>query len=145
MRASAGRRTALAAAAIALPVAALAAFLGAKPALEWWWLRELRRADDDAARVRAAGKLADLKSLRAVPDLIRLIEEDEREEGFGSSSEIVLTPLAHALWSIGPDETVRRTLAAEKLSYGRLHEVLAAIVQAWDEKVEVTRVEYGES
>ena len=82
-------------------------------AVEQWYLWKLD-SHDEATRLLAAEKLGELKSVRAVPRLIELIEEEEREKvslwasslghsgGIESRSGISLTPILYALYEIGP-------------------------------------------
>jgi len=91
-----------------------------REALEGWLLWRLG-SSDSAVRSHAAARLADLRSLRAVPHLIDEIAGDEREtitwslpagirniDDFrrkhpGEALILELTPLLHALYRLGPD------------------------------------------
>ena len=111
-----GRRTLWTTSLLALAVIALTTWALRGVFLEFWFVGKLD-AEDEETRLEAADRLAGLRSLRAVPKLVDMIVDDEREmavwdelvlRGFdGQGPDYALrlqgvTPLLHALYRIGP-------------------------------------------
>ena len=120
--------------------------------VDWWWLRKLR-SPDAATWQEAAEKLAERRSLRAVPDLLRIIRERPEERilrpvgpshGVGPK-HLVTTPAAHALYRIGPQAD--RLLPDQDIPViedePRVFSVIFYIRRAWalGPAVEVVRVD----
>ncbi len=121
------------------------AFAFRSTVLEYWYIAGLY-SSEDGRRLECADKLADRKSLRAVPQLVDRIRADEREtsagptltlyplvapQNEGSPRESVhLHPLVHALYRIGPETLpkVAQLLAGEDQ---RLNRILKALKLAW--------------
>jgi hypothetical protein len=112
MRTGRGRTIALLSALAGLASVAAAAVVGKEAFVERYYLLRLGSADE-AVRLEAADELAEMKSLAAVPHLMRIIMSDERENvvfyaetsasgyQFYRREWIGLTPMAHALFRIG--------------------------------------------
>ena len=99
--------------------------------VEQWYISRLG-SDDEATRLHAANRLAELRSVRAVPHLLELIEKDDRENvetGGGLSfwsgppsskptqwpeEWIALTPLAYAIYEIGRSASPAVTKAQQE-------------------------------
>ncbi len=141
----------------AVSVLGASAFAFRSTLLEYWYIAGLY-SSEDGRRLECADKLADRKSLRAVPHLVDRIRADEREmcvwvrvhsEGDRVRSEVdreevELRPLVHALYRIGPETLpkVAQLLAGEDQ---RLNDVLKALKRAWQlPATSVLRGEYGE-
>ena len=73
---------------------------------EAWYIHRLR-SPDHATRLAAAERIADLKLVAAVPELIRLIEEEDKKEGCNLYLDmhgvdvVVLSRLAHCVYRVG--------------------------------------------
>ena len=114
-----GKRVAVAATIVGLGVVA-AFFVAAKEPIEEYWQIHRLKSPDEATRLAAADRLAEMKSLRAVPYLIEAIRAEKREhfetyvamwDSFkprrsGSEEHLDFTPLAHALCRIGPESRI---------------------------------------
>ena len=117
--------------------------------LDSWYILRLRAADE-STRVNAAERLGEMKSLRAVPYLIRAIKAEAREAvRFSADSEDVcvsLTPLLFALYSIGPAALpcLRNALEDEPGLESLLSPVWTAWTShtTWDSPVPVEKVPY---
>ena len=107
-----GKRLALVAVIVGAFVAVALLFLSRDRVLEEWYVYRLS-SGDEATRIHAAERLAELESVRAVPALVEAIRKDENELGYldygggrivrapRRPSRILLTPLAHCLFRIG--------------------------------------------
>ncbi len=108
MRGDGGRRVAGWTVAVGLVVLVAAGWAGKTWIVEQYYVYELQSTDEEELGLHAADALGEMKSVRAVPYLIRLLVEEKR--GIASWSEevpgspmrvVVLTPLAYALYRIG--------------------------------------------
>ncbi len=150
-----GRRLAITTGAIAILVIGVAAFVARDRIAEEWWIYRLG-AKDDAIRISAAHHLSDLKCLRAGPQLLKIIEEDERESGnfFGDGSGnkwTSITPIAFCLYQLGPENRSMIQLRLDEISAatipgvsfdGRETFLLFIILNAWDTGERMDKVEY---
>lgn len=104
-------------------VATIGVWLAWPRIVEEWYLARLD-SRDPAVRLDAALRLAEGRSLRAIPRLMELIEKESRERAdvsprtpVGEDPSVRFTPIAHALYRIGPEgarrleELVLRTQA----------------------------------
>ena len=123
----------------AVSVLGASAFAFRSTLLEYWYIAGLYSIED-GRRLECADKLADRKSLRAVPHLVDRIRADERETCSVSPPHgrradyrhgtVSLDPLVHALYRIGPEALpkVAQLLAGEDQ---RLNDILNALELAW--------------
>ena len=107
-----GKAIALSTVTIGLVVLVATAVAGRGYVAEQYYIRELR-SPDEAIRLRAAEALGEMRSTRAVPHLIRLLEQEKRERvrwwgtstaidgSLKSAHGIQMTRLAFALYRIG--------------------------------------------
>jgi HEAT repeat protein len=100
-----GRLLALSTAAVALVAVGAAGIVERDRIREEWYIWRLRSVDEET-RLHAAEQLGEMRSARAVPELVRMIREEKRECVSEMStgierSVLTMTPLAHALYRIG--------------------------------------------
>jgi len=115
-----GKVIALSTAAVGVAVLVVTAVAARGYVVGQYYIRELR-SPDEAVRLRAAEALGEMRSTRAVPHLIRLLEQEKRERVQWSGSRVAtvygpegsthaslqpapgiqMTPLAFALYRIG--------------------------------------------
>ncbi len=115
-------------------------------AVEQWYIWKLE-SEDEAIRVAAADKLADIGSVKAVPHLIQAIETMEGESSWDAvgggpppvRTGIVLTPMAYALYRIGRDAlpAVRRAYEKE-ITAGRGSERFCLVLLQIQDSVTTT-------
>ena len=101
--------------------------LSYRPVIESWNIRQLS-SPDEARRLAAVRRLGEWRCVRAVPQLLDALREEPRESfsrGFmfpthsaGSANFVTFTPIAYAIYQVGPDAT---------------HLVEAALRRGWDE------------
>jgi len=84
-----GRTIALSTVTIGLVVLVATAVAGRGYVVEQYYIRELR-SPDEAIRLRAAEALGEMRSTRAVPHLIRLLEQEGRESVQWSGSRKII-------------------------------------------------------
>lgn len=151
MRMHKGRRLAFGLGLLVVATIAGTAIFARGAIIERWYIHRLH-SEDEATRMAAARKLADMKSLAAVPHLIRTIDADPRERAgiiiyeFGPSNYgYRLTPLSYALYRIGTDvpdpekEMLMENLGLQVVN----HERFQAIMECWhDSSDEVSEVPY---
>src|SRR5262245_24967386 len=146
MRTIRGRRVAIVSCLLAVSVVASGALFFER-LREYWYLLQLRSGNGEAS-FRAAARLGELRSLRAVPPLIRELKGRKSEavaigyrKRFGRFGEegagaVTLQPISHALYSIGKVAMPLVTREIESHSYfdediQRYLDVLEAIVLVW--------------
>jgi len=109
---SRGRSIALASACASVALVAAGTWVSRGSLLETWYIHRLG-SDREDARLAAAEKLGEMSSLRALPRLLKAIRKEDREHvavtpwtsdpsGAPIKPQVVLTPLLHALYEIGP-------------------------------------------
>ena len=103
-----GKRIAVLSLVTSAVVATIGGWLARPRLVEEWYLLRLD-ADDYAVRLDAANRLAERRSLRAIPHLMDVIEKESRERALviskstiGDDPWIRFTPIVHALYRIGP-------------------------------------------
>jgi hypothetical protein len=155
-----GRRTVSISGIIVLSILATAAMSFRKCILEGWYLHQLDSDQADTRRM-AAAKLGRMKSLKAVPRLVRSIvkgTDPERVEVHGSEVSAMdrttfsFTPIAFALHSIGSEglsyalEAVEGPMNGSEGQDASLRSIIVlSIVQAWKHpESPVLRISYQE-
>ncbi len=146
MKATKGKRLTYLTIALGVLVLAIAGYASRDLALEQWFIWQLG-SDDKAIQVAAAEKLAYFGSVRAVPHLIQAIETMESENSWDAvgggpppvRTGIMLTPMAYALYRIGPDAlpAVRRAYEKE-ITAGRGSERFCLVLLQIQDSVTTT-------
>jgi hypothetical protein len=120
-----GKRLALLVGTVA-SLALIVAGLAAKDRLrEQWYIWRLSNADE-ATRLHAVAALATVKSIRAVPELIRLGKKEAEWPGVVLGHEaLILDPVAYAIFQIGP--AALPVLRAESVEHYPLRQLITLI------------------
>src|SRR5260221_14784060 len=107
MKPHTGRRAAIASGFLVIVAITGTAIFAREAIVERWYIHRLH-SEDEATRLQAARRLADMRSLAAVPHLIRAIDAEHREKAWIIIYEFgphnyghQLTPLSYALFQIG--------------------------------------------
>jgi hypothetical protein len=145
-------RTFLIAARLAVLVLASGVYFQRDRLVEAWHILWLRSADE-ATRLDAAERLAAMRSLAAVPHLIRVASEEPREQvrhcGIYSSLSteaeeewMELTPILHAIYTIWKETPSARRPLREGEHKEWLPFLLSQVAEAVEEEKEVRRSAY---
>jgi hypothetical protein len=144
MRARKGRRVAIATGLLVVATLAGTAILARGAIVERWYIHRLH-SDDEATRIAAAWKLADLNSLAAVPYLIQAVKGENRRQFFMNwnpdDSTCRLPPFSYCLFRIGVSspglvkKMIREEIEKEEDGDGNWIE-LAGILHALDQPPE---------
>ena len=150
-----GKRLAIISGVAATVVVIAASLLFKEQLVEQWYIFRLG-SSDDVTRLAAVDKLGEMKSVRAIPTLIRLFEDDRREGCVRRPAvpmgihdlplaEIQLTPVIYALYRVGlPTLWALPPFADLDQSNRHLLELYELLLRAiTDTDVTVSKTDYG--
>jgi len=139
-----GKIVALATVGVGVVVLVAAGFAAKGRIREEWYIHQLQSANEET-RLHAAERLGELKSLRAVPELIRMLRANGDEGWFrrGESDIVHFTPLAHALYRVG-DGALPMLVDWARSGGGGAHDLATIALAIRSPEVPVTTASYDD-